>query len=300
MNDKIRLLDYVGETPFVRLRFQDAPDNAQIWAKLEFMNPTGSIKDRMCNAIVQSMENRDALKTGDSIIEASAGNTAISLAMVCAAKGYRLTLVMPESVPVGRRNLLAAYGAEIIVTPSANGMKGSVTRAMEILDSRKRIHMLNQFENPANPEVHRRYTAVEIIRNLGGVPDVFVAGVGTGGTITGVGEVFKEKNPSSKVVAVEPADSAVLSGGDPGPHRIYGIGAGFVPKILNTDIIDDVAVVEYEDALKMVNLLAEKDGIYAGISSGANIYAAMKQADGLGAEKIVATVLCDAGERYLY
>jgi cysteine synthase len=300
MNDKIRLLDHVGETPFVRLRFQDARDNAQIWGKLEFMNPSGSIKDRMCKAIVGSMESQGVLKSGDSIVEASAGNTAISLAMVCSSRGYKLTLVMPESVPAGRRNLLAAYGAEIILTPASNGMKGSVTRAMEILDSRKRMHMLNQFENPANPEAHRRYTAAEIIRGLGRVPDVFVAGVGTGGTITGVGEAFKEQNPSTKIVAVEPADSAVLSGGDPGPHRIYGIGAGFVPRILNTDIIDDVTVVEYEDALKMVNMLAEKDGIYAGISSGATIYAAMKHANGLGEGKVVATVLCDSGERYLY
>jgi cysteine synthase len=293
------LLSCIGNTPLVRLRFPEGSGGAQIWCKLEFMNPGGSCKDRMCLGILQSMESKKILRPGDGLIEASGGNTAVSLAMIAAAKGYSLTIVMPDTVPPERKRLLAAYGANLVLTPPANGMKGSISKALEIAEAKKRIFMINQFENPENPEVHRRTTAVEIIKDLGGIPDVFVAGVGTGGTITGVGEALKNKNPHTRVVAVEPADSAILSGGNPGPHRIPGIGAGFIPRILNTDIIDDVAVVAYQDALKAVKLLAAREGIYAGLSSGAALHAAMRQAERLDPSKTVVTVLCDAGERYV-
>jgi len=262
------------------------------------MNPGGSSKDRMCLAIVEDMEAKKVIRPGDRLVEASAGNTAISLAMIAAAKGYSLVLVMPETVPVERRNLLAAYGAEIVLTPPPSGMKGSVSRAAEILESRRRSFMINQFENPANPEAHRRTTAVEILRDLGRVPDVFVAGVGTGGTFTGVGEVLKKENPGVKLVAVEPAESAILSGGNPGPHRISGIGAGFIPKNLNTDIIGDVAAVSYEDAAATVKLMAEQAGIYVGPSSGAAVHESLRRAERLSPDKVVVTICCDGGERY--
>lgn len=293
------LTSFIGNTPLLRLKFPEVSGRAQIWCKLEFMNPGGSCKDRMCLGILESMESKKMLRPGDALIEASGGNTAVSLAMIAAAKKYSLTIVMPDTVPSERKRLLSAYGANLVLTPPANGMKGSITRALEIAESKKRIFMINQFENPVNSEVHRRTTAVEIIRDLGRVPDVFVAGVGTGGTITGVGELFKEKNPNVRVVAVEPSESAILSGGNPGPHRIPGIGAGFVPRILNTDIIDDVAAVTYQEAARAVKTLAEKEGIYAGLSSGAALHAAMKQAERLDGSKIVVTVLCDAGERYV-
>ena len=290
---------FVGNTPLVRLKFPEDSGRAQIWCKLEFMNPGGSCKDRMCLGILDAMESKNILRPGDTIIEASGGNTAVSLAMIAAAKGYSLIIVMPDTVPPERKRLLSAYGTNLVLTPPANGMKGSISKALEIAESKKRMFMINQFENPANPDVHRHTTAAEIIRDLGRVPDVFVAGVGTGGTITGVGEVFKEKTPHVRVVAVEPSDSAILSGGNPGPHRIPGIGAGFVPRVLNTDILDDVAVVTYQDSVKAVKMLAEKEGIFAGLSSGAALHAAMKQAERLSPGKIVVTVLCDAGERYV-
>jgi len=299
MNNRNRLLSCVGETPLVRVRSLELEDGAQIWCKLEYMNPAGSIKDRMCRAIVEAMEAEKILQPGDSLVEASGGNTAVSLAMIAAAKGYHLTLVMPETVSPERKRLLAAYGAEMVLTSASNGMKGAVVRALDIAESRKRTFTINQFENPANPEVHRRTTAVEILHDLNREPDVFVAGVGTGGTITGVGEVLKSKNPSTRVIAVEPADSPVLSGGNPGSHRIPGIGAGFVPRILNTDILDDVVVVEYEEAVRTARMVAEKEGIFAGVSSGAVLFAAMKQAGRLAGDKIVVTVLCDSGERYV-
>ncbi|HMK36716.1 MAG TPA: cysteine synthase A [Desulfomonilaceae bacterium] len=299
MNNRNRLLSCVGETPLVRVRSLELEDGAQIWCKLEYMNPAGSIKDRMCRAIVEAMEAEKILQPGDSLVEASGGNTAVSLAMIAAAKGYHLTLVMPETVSPERKRLLAAYGAEMVLTSASNGMKGAVVRALDIAESRKRTFTINQFENPANPEVHRRTTAVEILHNLNREPDVFVAGVGTGGTITGVGEVLKSKNPSTRVIAVEPADSPVLSGGNPGSHRIPGIGAGFVPRILNTDILDDVVVVEYEEAVRTARMVAEKEGIFAGVSSGAVLFAAMQQAGRLTGDKIVVTVLCDSGERYV-
>lgn len=205
----------------------------------------------------------------------------------------------PDTVPNERKRFLAAYGATVIVTPPANGMRGAISKALEIAGSRKRTFMINQFENPANPEVHRRTTAPEILRAIGRAPDVFVAGVGTGGTITGVGEIFKKEDQRARIVAVEPAESAILSGGNPGPHRIPGIGAGFIPRVLNTDIIDDVIVVTYPDAMKTVKNLAEKEGIFAGLSSGAALFGAVRNAERLEPTKIVVTVLCDSGERYL-
>ncbi len=292
------LLSHVGETPLVRLRFLEHRNRAQIWCKLEFMNPGGSCKDRMCLSIVESMEAEQILRPGDSLLEASCGNTAISLAVIAAAKAYGLILVMPDNCPQERKTLLEAYGAQIHLTPSSNGMKGSVSRAVEILDSSRRTFMINQFENPANPEAHRRTTAVEILRDLGKVPDVFVCGVGTGGTITGVGEVLKETDRTTRVVAVEPAESPILSGGNPGPHGIPGIGPGFIPRVLNTDIIDDVATVTFEEASEAVRKLAKREGIYAGLSSGANLHAALRQAERLDSDKTVVTVLCDTQERY--
>ncbi len=292
------LLSFIGETPLVRLKSSVLPAFGQVWCKLEFMNPAGSSKDRMCKAIIESMEAQGTLRRGDTLVEASCGNTAISLAMISAAKGYSLTLVMPDTVSRERKRLLSAYGAQIELTSPSNGMKGSVERALDLLSSKEGTVMINQFDNPANPEVHRRTTAVEILRDLGRTPDVFVAGVGTGGTLTGVGEVLKEKNPSVRVVAVEPAESPILSGGNPGPHKIPGIGAGFVPKVLNTAIIDDVAVVEHDEAELAVKNLAETEGIYVGLSSGAALCAALREANRLTPEQIVVTVLCDSGERY--
>jgi cysteine synthase A len=298
MSRKEALLSCIGGTPLVCLHFPAAERGAQVWCKLEFMNPGGSSKDRMCLAIVEDMEAKKIIRPGDCLVEASGGNTAISLAMIAAAKGYSLILVMPEAVPVERRNFLSAYGAQIVLTSPSNGMKGSVTRATDMLGSRRRSFMINQFENPANPEAHRRTTAVEILSDLGKAPDIFVAGVGTGGTFTGVGKVLRKENPAIKLIAVEPAESAILSGGNPGPHRIPGIGAGFIPGNLNTDIIDDVAAVSYEEAAETVKLMAEQTGIYVGLSSGAAVCEALRRAERMGPEKVVVTICCDAGERY--
>jgi len=250
-------------------------------------------------AIVSDLEARKMIRPGDLLVEASAGNAAISLAMVAAARGYSLVLVMPETVPVERRKLLEDYGAELVVTAASNGMKGSVDRALEIKQNRKRAFMINQFENPINPEVHRRTTALEIISDLRRVPDVFVAGVGTGGTFTGVGEVFKKRDPLVRLVAVEPAESPILSGGNPGPHLIPGIGAGFIPRNLNTDIIDEVAAVSYEEAVASCRLMAQKEGLYVGLSSGAAVHAALRTAESLGPDQVVVSVFPDSGERYV-
>ncbi|MDQ7783822.1 MAG: cysteine synthase A [Desulfomonilaceae bacterium] len=292
------LLGCIGRTPLVKLRFPDAQGGAQVWCKLEFMNPGGSLKDRMCLAIVESMEETERLRPGDTLVEASCGNTALSLAMIAAARGYGLKLVMPDTVNPERKRLLESFGAKIILTQSSNGMRGAVNRAHEIHESSERTFTINQFENPANPETHRRTTAMEILERLGRAPDVFVAGVGTGGTITGVGEVLKARNPSVRIVAVEPADSPILSGGNPGPHMIPGIGAGFIPNVLNTEIIDEVADVEFSDAVETVKVMAEKEGIFSGLSSGAAMYAALRQAERLTPDKVVVTVAYDAGERY--
>ncbi|MEW6351230.1 MAG: cysteine synthase A [Thermodesulfobacteriota bacterium] len=293
------IVSVIGNTPLVRLARVSPETGAQIWCKLESSNPGGSVKDRMCLAIVEALEREGTLRPGGTLVEASGGNTAISLAMIAAARGYELVLVMPESVPVERRRFLAAYGAEIVMTAPSNGMRGAVNRAQAIAESRDHAIMVNQFENPANPDAHRRTTAIEILDGLGKSPDVFVAGVGTGGTITGVGEVLKSRAPSTRVVAVEPADSPILSGGNPGPSRIPGIGAGFVPVVLNTGIIDEVCVVSVEDALHATRRLAALEGIFGGLSSGANISAAIRLARELEPDAVVVTVICDAGERYV-
>ncbi len=298
MREGATLLDCVGKTPVIRLRGSEPDNKAQIWVKLEFLNPGGSLKDRMCLNIVNSMEKSGLLGEGGRLVEASGGNTAISLAMIAAARGYGLTLVMPETVSHARVQLLAAYGAEIVLTPASGGMRGAIDKAQEIFNKFENCRMLNQFDNPANPAAHRLTTAIEILKAFKKPPDVFVMGVGTGGTITGVGEVLKKKNNDVRIVAVEPAESAVLSGGNPGPHKFTGIGAGFVPKILNLDIIDEVAKVGQDRAQEAVRTLAIRHGIYTGLSSGAAYCAALEQRAKLGPEKIILTIICDAGERY--
>ncbi|MGC8603119.1 MAG: cysteine synthase A [Desulfomonilaceae bacterium] len=298
MREGSTILDCVGKTPMILLRGVEAEKRAQVWAKLEYLNPGGSLKDRVCLNMVNSMEKSGLLGEGGRLVEASGGNTAISLAMIAAAKGYGLTLVMPETVHHARVQLLMAYGAEIIFTPSSLGMRGAIDKAHEISIKTDQCRLVNQFENPANPEAHRLTTAVEILRDLKRPPDVFVMGVGTGGAITGVGEVLKSKKRDTRIVAVEPAESAVLCGGNPGSHKFAGIGAGFVPKNLNVSLIDEVVKVGYEQAQEAVMELAIRYGIYAGLSSGAAYSAALDQAAKCGPDKRVVTIICDSGERY--
>jgi cysteine synthase A len=286
------ILHTIGRTPLVRL----GRINPNIYVKMESANPGGSVKDRISLAMIEAAEKDGRLKPGDTIVEPTSGNTGIGLAMVAAVKGYRLILTMPESMTVERRKLLKAYGAEIVLTPADRGMTGAIEKAEEIAREKGYFQPM-QFANPANPEVHRRTTAQEILNDLGRV-DILVAGVGTGGTITGVGEVLKEKFKDVRVVAVEPEDSPVLSGGKPGRHRIQGIGAGFVPEILNTKIYDEIVRVRAEDAVAASRLLARKEGILGGISAGANVHAAMLES-ARHPGKTVVTVICDTGERYL-
>lgn len=292
------VLERIGGTPLVRLAGL-SPD-AELLGKVESTNPGGSVKDRIALAMVESAEEKGLLKPGAVIVEPTSGNTGIGLALVAAVKGYRLILTMPETMSIERRKLLRAYGAEIVLTPAETGMRGAVDKAQEIVDSTPGAFMPNQFSNPENPAVHRRTTAEEIWADTGGEVDVFVAGVGTGGTLTGVGEVLKERKPSVYVVAVEPAESPVLSGGEAGPHTIQGIGAGFVPKVLNQEVIDEVIRVSGEEALQTARRLARREGILAGISSGAAVCAALQLAQRPeNAGKTIITVLPDTGERYL-
>jgi len=291
--------ELIGRTPMVRLaRFvEDLP--VRLLAKLESQNPGGSVKDRIALAMVDAAEASGELRSGVSIVEATSGNTGIGLAMVAAARGYRLTLVMPESMSVERRALLAAYGARLVLTPAAEGMAGAVRRASELADA-ENAFLPRQFDNPANPEAHRLTTAQEIWADTDGNLDVLVAGVGTGGTITGVGQVLKEKHPALRVVAVEPAESPVLSGGSAGPHGIQGIGAGFVPKVLDAGVYDDVVRVDVEQAREAARRLARSEGILAGVSSGAALHAALTVARQPGhADATIVVVLPDTGERYL-
>ena len=269
--------------------------------KLEFFNPAGSVKDRIAIAMVESAEKAGKIKAGSTIVEATSGNTGIGLAMVCAAKGYKLAIVMPESMSKERRMLLRAYGAELILTPAAEGMSGAIAKAEELVKNHPDTHFMpRQFDNPANPEIHRQTTAEEIWRDTDGKVDIFLAGVGTGGTLTGVGEVLKARNPTVQIYAVEPANSPVLSGGEKGAHVIQGLGAGFVPSILNTGVYGSVITVTNEDALATARALAEKEGILAGISSGAAAWAALELAKKPeNAGKLIVTVLPDFGERYL-
>jgi cysteine synthase len=298
------ILELIGGTPLVRLRRLPTElagaNAAEVWVKCEQFNPGGSVKDRIALAMIEDAEQKGRITPGQSVIvEPTSGNTGIGLALVCAVKGYRLILTMPESMSLERRSLLKAYGAELILTPAERTMEGAVARAEELCRKNKNHFMPQQFNNPANPEVHRRTTARELIAQLGERGcDAFVAGVGTGGTITGVGEIFRDKYPGVQIIAVEPATSAILSGGPVGPHKIQGIGAGFVPSILNRNVIHEVRKVTDREAYETKVKLAKEEGLLVGISSGSNAFAACQVAKQLGAGKRVVTVMCDTGERY--
>ncbi len=289
----------IGKTPLVKLQQLSRPDNATLYAKVEYFNPGGSVKDRICLSMILEAERQGRLRPGSTIVEPTSGNTGIGLALIAAVRGYNLILIMPESMSMERASLLSSYGAKLVLTPAWEGMKGAIREAESIMEQNPNYFMPDQFSNPANPEIHRRTTAIEILEDMEGSIDAFVVGVGTGGTITGVGEVLKSKNPKVQVVAVEPTASAVLSGGEPGPHKIQGIGAGFIPKVLNRAIIDRIITVTDDEAYRTAKLLAQKEGLLVGISAGANVLAAQKVAKALGPGKQVVTMLPDTGERYI-
>ncbi len=294
------IADAVGATPLVKLKNTSVALGIELFAKLESMNPLGSVKDRVALAMITDAEQSGVLTSASVVIEPTSGNTGIGLAFLCASRGYRLILTMPESMSIERRKLLKHLGAELVLTPAAKGMKGAIAKAEELQRSTPGSWMPNQFANPANPAMHRKTTGPEIWEQTGGKLDIFIAGVGTGGTITGVGSYLKEKEPQVKVVAVEPAASPVLSGGKPGPHKIQGIGAGFVPDILDRTVIDDIIQVENEEAMLQARELARTEGILAGISCGAAMAGVIKvAARSENAGKWVVVVLPDTGERYL-
>ena len=297
-----KLTDLIGNTPLMALnrysREAGLPD--PLLGKLEYFNPLGSVKDRIAFAMIEAGEAAGKIKPDTLIIEPTSGNTGIGLAFVAASRGYQLILTMPETMSVERRNLLKALGAELVLTPGAEGMKGAIRKAEELAQANPNSFLPQQFKNPANPEMHRKTTAEEIWRDTGGKVDIFVAGVGTGGTITGVGEVLKSRNPAVQIIAVEPADSPVLTGGQPGPHKIQGIGAGFVPDVLNPNIIDEIITVKNDDAMATGRELAKTEGLLIGISCGAAVWAATQVArrpENKG--KVIVVILPDTGERYL-
>ncbi|SPD73641.1 cysteine synthase A, O-acetylserine sulfhydrolase A subunit [uncultured Desulfobacterium sp.] len=290
----------VGSTPMVKLNRIAKGLPARIAAKLEFKNPLGSVKDRIGAAMIEAAKRQGLIKDGAVIVEPTSGNTGIALAFVCAIEGYRLILTMPESMSLERRKLLKHLGADLVLTPASEGMKGAIQMARDIVSKTPNAFMPDQFSNPANPEIHRRTTAEEIWLDTEGGADILVAGVGTGGTITGVSEVIKKRKPAFKAIAVEPKDSPVLSGGAPGPHKIQGIGAGFVPQVLNTDIIDEIITTSNEEAFSMARDMAKMEGILCGISSGAAVAAALKAAARLeNKDKLLVVILPSTGERYL-
>ncbi len=284
------ILELIGSTPMVRFNRIVESGMAAVYGKLEYFNPTGSVKDRICISMIEDAERNGLVGKGAAIIEPTSGNTGIGLAMVCAVKGYRLILTMPETMSIERRRILAAFGAEVVLTPGAEGMSGAVKKAKELVENRKNSFMPNQFENPANPEAHRLTTAREIIEAMDGRLDAFVAGVGTGGTLTGVGEALRGNGINAKIVAVEPENS---------PHKIQGIGAGFIPKILNRKLIDEIIQVKDINAFEMAERLCKEEGLFVGISSGAAAFAALKVAKDLGKGKTIVVILPDTGERYL-
>ncbi len=290
----------VGRTPLLKLNRIADGLGAIILAKLEFQNPLGSVKDRIGVSMIDAAEEQGLINHDTVIVEPTSGNTGLALAFVCAARNYQLILTMPETMSIERRSLLKHLGAELVLTPGSEGMKGAISKANEILENTPKAYMPNQFANPANPEVHRKTTAEEIWNDTNGEVDIFVSGVGTGGTITGVSEVIKARKPSFKAIAVEPVNSPVLAGGQPGPHKIQGIGAGFIPEVLNTDIIDEIVAVTNEDAFETARKLAKSEGILSGISSGAAVWAALEVARRPESQgKQIVVVLPDTGERYL-
>lgn len=292
------VLDLIGKTPVVRLQKVISRDMATIWAKLERQNPGGCVKERIGLSMIERAEKEGILGPGATIIEPTSGNTGIGLAMVSAFKGYHLILVMPDTLSVERRMIFQAYGAEMVLTPGADGMAGAITKAKKLVDSIPGAYMPNQFDNPANPDAHRKTTALEILSQIPNL-DAFVAGVGTGGTITGIGEVIKQAHPDVEIIAVEPEESPVLSGGAAAKHKIQGMGPGFIPSVLNIDIIDSIITVKSDAAFDMTRQLARKEGLLVGMSSGAAVAATLKVARRLGKGKTVVTILPDTGERYL-
>ena len=297
-----KITDLIGKTPLLELTNFEKEEQLQatILAKLEYFNPAGSVKDRIAKSMIEEAEKEGILKQNSTIIEPTSGNTGIGLAAIAASKGYKIILTMPETMSIERRNLLKAYGAELVLTEGAKGMKGAIEKAEELAGKIENSFIPSQFTNPNNPKIHFKTTAPEIWEDTDGTVDIFVAGVGTGGTISGVGEYLKSKNPNIKVIAVEPNDSPVLSKGISGPHKIQGIGAGFIPKTLNTNIYDEIITVKNEDAFKISRTLAQKEGLLIGISSGASVYAASilaKRPENKG--KIIVALLPDTGERYL-